>query len=66
MTTEEREPEGFVADHQVRKQATAQKRKTDRPPERDGGRKIHKVGATKERWKFNPKVVDWDPEDDYG
>lgn len=48
--------DGFVTNHQDRKSSGAKKRIEARP-QRDGGKRMHRVGQTKERWRFDSSMV---------
>lgn len=60
--TDDVEVDGFVTTHQDRKQSGAKKREVARP-QRDGGKRIHRVGQTKDRWRFDPTMIGDDGDD---
>jgi hypothetical protein len=49
------ERDGFVEEHQTRKQIGQNKRKQTRNHQRDGGKRIHRVEG-KQKWHWNKNV----------
>lgn len=55
--------DGFEQNHQDRKSSGAKKRTQQARPQRDGGKRMHRVGETHDRWRFDPSKLE--DEDDF-
>lgn len=62
---QEKDRPAFDTEHWERKATRAVKRKQTVAPPRDGGKKIRRVGAgAKDRFRFDPSILD-DMDDDF-